>query len=81
MLWFLTVIDWFKAKALFLFGIVVAALTAYSAIRRQGKQAAQIEHLEQSIKNVRKKDEVTQKIERLPDGDAASRLRDKWSRD
>jgi hypothetical protein len=62
-------------------GIAAGLLAVFASIRKQGKQAAQIEHLEKTLQNVRKRDEVTQKIERLPSGTAADRLRDKWSRD
>jgi len=74
-------LGWVKARAVLIGATVVGVMAAIASIRRGGKQAARIEHLEQSLKNVRKKDEVTQKVERLPSGDAAGRLRDKWSRD
>jgi hypothetical protein len=74
-------LSWIKTRAILLGAAAVGLLAAIATIRRGGKQAARIEHFEQTIKNVRKKDEVTQKVERMPSGDAADRLRDKWSRD
>jgi hypothetical protein len=74
-------LTWIKARVIVITAAVVGLIAAYATIRRGGKQAARIEHFEQTLKNVRKKDEVTQKVERMPSGDAADRLRDKWSRD
>lgn len=81
MIWIMEALGWLKAKALLLVGVVLGVVAVLASIRKQGKQAAQIEHLEETLKNVRKRDEVTQKIERLPSGSAADRLRDKWTRD
>jgi len=77
----ISVFGWLKARAVLIATGALGLIAAFNAIRRGGKQAAKIEHLEQALKNVRKKDEVTQKVERMPVGDAADRLRDKWSRD
>lgn len=81
MLWISTAVSWLKAKAVLLVGVGAGIVALLASIRKQGKQAAQIEHLEQTLQNVRKRDEVVQKIERLSSGAAADRLRDKWGRD
>lgn len=70
----LRVAAWCMAALSFL-GILVAA-------RRAGKNAERVDALETQSENVRKSHEIQDKNRRtLADGDAAERLRDKWSRD
>jgi hypothetical protein len=76
---------WIKAKAVFIAGVLGAAILAFLSIRSAGKSAGKneekVKQFESILENVRKRDEVTQRVERMPDGDASRRLRDKWSRD
>lgn len=70
---------WSRGKkpvaALSFLGILLAA-------RRAGRNAERVDALENQSENVRKSHEVQDKNRRtLADGDAAERLRDKWSRD
>lgn len=70
----LRVAAWCTAALSFL-GILLAA-------RRAGRNAERVDALETQSENVRKSHEVQDKNRRtLADGDAAKRLRDKWSRD
>jgi hypothetical protein len=77
----LTAWIWVKSKIGMIVAIVGAAAVAFFSIRSAGKNAERAKQLEQVLKNVRTKDAVNQKVQRLPGGSAADRLRDKWSRD
>jgi hypothetical protein len=81
MIYILAAIEWLKVRFAAILGAAAAILAAVAFIKRSGRQDAKVEQLEQVLENVRKKDETVKKIERLPDGDAARRLRDQWSRD
>lgn len=77
----LSVLDWFKSR-IFGIGTVLAAFVALlMTMKRAGQQSERLKQLEEILGNVGKKDGAAQKVDRLPDGDAARRLRDEWRRD
>lgn len=81
MIYILAVINWLRSGFAAVLGGAAAILAAVLLVKRSGRQDAKVEQLEQILDNVRKKDEIVKKVERLPDGNAARRLRDQWSRD
>jgi hypothetical protein len=67
-------------------GAILAAVAGviYAVLRgakNEGRVEEKVKILEETLKNVVKKEEVTREINRLPSGDAAERLRKHWSRD
>lgn len=58
-----------------------AVLIAVWRIYAAGKSAARVEGMQSQLDNVETRNEIDRKAGRLPDGDAADRLRDQWSRD
>lgn len=81
MMFFLGIIEWVKAKLAFIVGGAAAALAAIALIKRSGRQDERVDQLNKVLDSVGKKNETARKVDRLPDGDAARRLRDQWSRD
>lgn len=79
--WVLSLLGWAKARAVAIGSVVAASIALLITARRSGQQKERLKQLEEVLKNVRKKDGATEKVDRLPDGDAARRLRDTWSRD
>lgn len=61
--------------------IAVAVLAALALVRKSGRDAERAERGADTLRDVEKAKDVERKIDRLPDGAAAERLRDKWSRD
>jgi thiosulfate reductase cytochrome b subunit len=72
---------WIKARALLVLGVISLVGAALLRVRQSGKQAEQNKQLKDTIKAIRKKEEVQREVDRLGDGDAAKRLRDVWTRD
>lgn len=74
-----------KTNALKIAGYVAVAFSVLGiafGIRQSGKNAARVDALEKQAKNVGKSHDIEDKNRaNLRDGDAANRLRDKWSRD
>jgi hypothetical protein len=77
----MTILLWIKTRALLLAGIAVGLLSIVWKIRRSGRDAERLKSAEATIKAIKKKDEVKNEIVRMPDGAAADRLRNEWSRD
>lgn len=61
--------------------IIVAVLGALALVRKSGRDAERAERGADTLRDVEKAKDVERKIDALPDGAAAERLRDKWSRD
>lgn len=80
-MFFLAAFEWVKARVAAIVGGFVALAAIFALVKRSGRQEERVKQLEQILDNVRKKDETTKSVERLPSGDASRRLRDKWSRD
>ena len=59
----------------------MAVLIAVWRIYAAGKSAARVEGMESQLENVETRNEIDRDTGRLPDGGAADRLRDQWSRD
>lgn len=78
MLTFLTVI---RSKITWAIVAIAAALIMFLRVKKMGATEEQIKHLEQTLDAIRTREEVRNEVERLPDGDAARRLHDTWSRD
>jgi hypothetical protein len=76
---------WLKTRIFIIGGAVGALVFTFLSIRNAGKAAGKneekVKQFESILENVRKRDEVTQRVDRMPDGGASRRLRDKWSRD
>lgn len=74
---------WTKIKiyAALIGASALGILVAVMKIRKSGASAERVKSLEATIEAVKKKEGVTREIDRLPDGAAADRLRNKWSRD
>jgi hypothetical protein len=70
-----------KSKATWLVASIGMIGLILLRVKNAGKQEEQIKHLENTLDALRKKEEVIREVERLPNGDAARRLLDKWSRD
>jgi len=78
MLTFLTVI---RSKITWAIVAIAAGLIMFLRVKKMGATEEQVKHLEKTLDAIRTREEVRNEVERLPDGDAASRLRDNWSRD
>jgi len=78
---FFSAIVWLKARAYLILGALTALAAAVVAVRQSGKQAEKVDAMKANIKAIKKKVEVEREVDRIPDGDAAKRLRDSWSRD
>lgn len=74
-------ITWLKLRLLAAVSILSMAVAAYFKIKSIGKNQEKVKSLERRIESLQKKEEVVREVDRLPDGDAAKRLRDSWSRD
>jgi uncharacterized low-complexity protein len=74
---------WAKVKiyAALIGASLLAILVAALKIRKSGRDAERVKNLESTIEAMRKKEGVAREVNRLPDGDAADRLRKHWSRD
>lgn len=72
---------WLKTRLYFILGLLSVAAAAVISIRQSGKQAERVDAMKDTLKAVKKKSEVEREVDRNPDGDAAKRLRDVWSRD
>jgi hypothetical protein len=59
----------------------IAVLVAVWRIYAAGKSAARADGMAEQLGNVEKRNEVDRNTGRLPDGGAADRLREQWSRD
>lgn len=70
-----------KIKAALIGAAALGILVAILKIRQSGRNAERVANLEATIKAIKKREGVTNEIDRLPDGSAADRLRNKWSRD
>lgn len=81
MMWLLSVVGWIKSRVVGIATFFAAAIALVLTARKSGQHAERVKELEEVLKNVRKKDGATEKVDRMPDGDAARRLRDTWSRD
>ena len=68
---------WVSLAALAVVGLGLALLRAYGAGRRAERQRQQ----DRKIEAMEKANEVERDVDRLPDGGAADRLRERWSRD
>lgn len=71
--WFLRVAKWGL--------IALAVLGLLVGIRNSGRQAERVENLENALRNARRRSDVDETVRRLPDGDAARELHDRWQRD
>lgn len=74
----------FSANAVKLLGVAVSALSVVGVLlgaRKSGRDAERVDSLKKTSKHVEQAHEVENKNARLPDGGAADRLRDRWSRD
>ena len=74
-------ITWLKLRLLAAVSILGLAVAAYFKIKSIGRSQEKVKDLQQRLNSLRKKEEVSREVDRLPDGDAAKRLRDSWSRD
>jgi len=76
---------WLSGNALRLTAWCAAALAVLTVLfgaRQAGRNAERVDNLLQQTKNMRKANAIQDKNRHtLADGDAAKRLRDKWSRD
>lgn len=70
-----------KLKAALIGAALLGVLVAVLKIRKSGRDAERVDNLKATIKSIEKKNEVASETNRLPDGAASDRLRDKWSRD
>lgn len=61
--------------------VALAVLLVLLGTRSAGRNAERVDRLEQTLKNVRKRDEVENAVRRAPDGAAAKLLLERWSRD
>jgi hypothetical protein len=74
-------IAWLKLRLLAAASIVGLLVAAYFKIKSIGKNEERVKDLQKRIDSMRKKEEVSREVDRLPDGDAVKRLRDTWTRD
>lgn len=74
-------ITWLKIRLLAFISLVSVAVAAYFKIKSIGKKEEQVKDLKGRVEALKKQTEVSREVDRLPDGDAAKRLRDSWSRD
>jgi hypothetical protein len=70
-----------KTRAMLLLTIAAGLLAVAFRIKQSGRQAERIDNLEATLKAIKTKEGVRNETVRLPDGAAADRLRNKWSRD
>jgi hypothetical protein len=77
----LPVVNRIKLYAALVGASALAILVAVLKIRKSGRDAERVRNLEATIEAIKKKEGVAREIDRLPDGDAADRLRKHWSRD
>lgn len=74
-------ITWLKIRLLAFISLLSVAAAAYFKIKSIGKNEQQAKDLKKRVDALQKQTEVSREVDRLPDGDAAKRLRDSWSRD
>lgn len=72
---------WLKLRIAAIIGLVGLAFAAYFKIKQDGKAEQKVKDLNANLDALKKSKEVSREVDRLPDGDAARRLRDVWSRD
>lgn len=65
------------------FGLLIAAAALGTGVwlYLAGRDAARIDGLEATVTSVERRNAVDRRIDRLPDGAAAERLRRDWARD
>jgi uncharacterized membrane-anchored protein YhcB (DUF1043 family) len=74
-------LTWLKVRIAMIVGLIGVALATYFKIKQSGKNEQKVKDLTTHVDALKKKQEVAREVDRLPDGDAAKRLRDAWSRD
>ena len=72
---------WLKTRIYWIAGVLAMVVAAVLSIRQSGKKSVESEIMKDTLKALKKKDEVEHEVASNPDGDAAKRLRDSWSRD
>lgn len=73
--------EWIKIKMVLIAAALLGVLVAILKIRQSGKMAERAANLEATIEALRSKERIKNETERMPNGAAAGRLRDDWSRD